>query len=380
MWPFSIQQKGNPETEEKVLVIDVGSSRIASAIVLLASGRKPIIFSMSKHAIQTGDYFDIERYKKVIQKSIKESVNSLRHDHRTKSYSRVIVTISPLIHKINLRTISVSGLDKKKITESYISRLIENNIGSITGNRTNPVVIMDKEIMSVSLNGYETSNFLENNANSVIIKLFLSIVNSDIADIIIESIKDCTHLHRDNISLHSFEYAAWNVIQSIFDQKNYTYVEFGDETTDLMDIHRGVISTQTSLPAGRQILIREYAKLTRKPYVIAESELRMHYTLKLKTHAEAKDFSKLELEQASLWKNADKSHKNSGENHPIIVLIGDNSFNNFIHNVLERLGFSHKNAKVLNKDMLSRYCNVSSSNIDDLFIMLSIIFSAKIKG
>lgn len=380
MWPFGKHKKGSSETEEKILVIDVGSSRIASAIVLLKPHSKPTILSISRHEIQTGDFFDMSRYKHGIRKGIVRCIDSLKNDHRTKRYSKVIVTISPLIHKVNLRTIKVSGLDKQKISESYINKLVENNTQSITEDSANPVIIMDKEIMSISLNGYRTENYLGNETNSIVIKLFVSLIDASIFNLIVESVTDCTHLERNQVSLHSYEYSAWSALSTISAHKNYIYAEFGGEITEIIDIEHGVINKQTSLPVGKKVLIREHSKLNQKPHGITDSELKMHYGNKLNANSTDLMIMGLEEQATTLYRDTHKSDEDMDYVHKIIIMIGGDELVRFMYNVFERLGFAKNNIHILDKNILNKYCKHSGGNITDTFLMLSVIFSAKIQS
>ena len=109
--------------------------------------------------------------------------------------------------------------------------------------------------MKTMLNGYATSNPVDQKAKEVEITLFISMGSEQILKKIEEIISK--HFHLKNMSFSSFAIASFSVVRDMFShQDNFLLIDISAELTDISMIKKDILSETISFPFGYNYIVR----------------------------------------------------------------------------------------------------------------------------
>jgi hypothetical protein len=118
---------------------------------------------------------------------------------------------------------------------------------------------LERKIMRLRLNGYETAVPLGKHASHLELSLYLSAAPATVVNRIVGAVRKTFNARR--IEFHSLAFVASAMIRDLFaESENFIFADASGELTELSLIERGVILETTSFPIGRNGLIRRLRK------------------------------------------------------------------------------------------------------------------------
>jgi hypothetical protein len=273
------------------VVCDVGSASVGVAYVLFSKNRKPKILSSVRVpiAIQATPEAELEpaiaRFLDdaftllTKQKPICEDVQNI-----SKKVDHVFVFFSSPWYVSKTRTVLLQKdkpfLLKKDSIEALVVEeeqkfqkdVLDGKYEHVSKSETSPI---ERELVRVKLNGYETVNPYMKEASNVELTLFMSLALRTVLGMARSLAQK--HFHTDEVFAHTFPLASFGAIRSMFPhESDFTLVDVAGEVTDITVVRSSVIAGSESFSLGRNSLVRNVGALFGIPSEIALSFLGMY--------------------------------------------------------------------------------------------------------
>lgn len=255
---------GRRKKEELVLVFNIGSSSVGGALFFVqSSGIPKIIFSV-REPIPIGKKIEVDRFLSLTMQAL-EIVVSKIYGARLGTPSRIFCVLSSHWCVSQTRVISLKKNSPFIFTEKLADGLIQKEIKLFEEehlikykNADNPVRIIELKNIKTSLNGYETSQPLDQKAKELEMTIFISMSGERILKKIEDTIQK--YFHFEQIKFASFALSSFTVVRDMYmRQENFLLVDIGGEITDIFMIKKNILRESISFPLGRNFLTRGVA-------------------------------------------------------------------------------------------------------------------------
>lgn len=253
------------KASELVLIFDIGSSSVGGALVELHSDKVPNILLSIREPILLEPETTFDRFFFLTLKSVEivaEKLSKSGHGSPRKIYC---VLSSPwyasqtravILEKETPFLVNASLHDdllKKEIAlfqEEYLAKY---------GHPNEKVRSLEIKTIRTKLNGYETTEPLNQKARIFEMTLFISLSPELVLNRIGESIN--RHFHLRKIKFSSFVMASFVVARDIFaHQENFLLIDLGGEVTDISMVKKSVLRESISFPMGTNFMVRGIAE------------------------------------------------------------------------------------------------------------------------
>jgi hypothetical protein len=140
--------------------------------------------------------------------------------------------------------------------------LIEKEKALTNSVQGSSVVVMERQVVQTTLNGYKTANPYGKRATTMETAVLLSAVSASVLKALTSVLEES--FHRMHISAHSFALAAFLPIRDLFAvEEQFLVVDVGAEVTDISLVRNDVLLETTSFPEGRYTVTRRVAAALR---------------------------------------------------------------------------------------------------------------------
>ena len=250
---------------ELALVFDVGSSSVGAALFSIGESRVPKIIFSTRESIILEEQIDFDRLVVLTLKAI-ENISAKVSGLGLGVPSRVFCVLSSVWYVSATRHIVFRKNTNFTFTNKFADSLIEKEIALFTeehikNNSSEDSKLRPIELKTIrtTLNGYETSNPVNQKAKELEITLFISMAKEKVLSRIEDSINRFFHSKKVNFS--SFVSASFTVVRDMFlHQENFLLFDIGGEITDISMVKGNILRESISFPLGRHFMIRGVAK------------------------------------------------------------------------------------------------------------------------
>lgn len=251
----------NKNKEKLILVFYLGSSSVEGALFYTQkSGIPKIVFSISE-PIDLEKTIEIDRFLTSTMKSLKIVVN-LVHSAGFGAPDEIFCVLSSLWCISQTRIIKLEKNAPFIFTPKLADELIKKELAlfeeenSVNYARSgSPVRLIEIKNIKTVLNGYETTNPLNQKGKEVEMTIFVSISGEQILGKIEETIK--VDFHSKKVKFSSFALSSFAVIRDMYIQtENFLLVHVGGEVTDISMIKKNILNESISFPLGFNFMIR----------------------------------------------------------------------------------------------------------------------------
>jgi len=254
--------------DELILVFNIGSSSVGGALFYAqSSGIPKIIFSV-REPIQVEEEFDIDKFLSLTLSSLEVVVNKIS-SAGLGAPKRIFCVLSSALYVSQTRVINLEKNTPFIFTEKLADELTRKEIKlfeeqqlpkyTSVGSAIRPIEL--KNIKTL-LNGYETTEPLNQKIKELEMTLFISISGEQVLKKIENTI--AKHFHFEQIKFSSFAMSSFAVVRDMYPlRENFLLVDIGGEVTDISMIKKGVLSESISFPLGRNFLTRGVASMMR---------------------------------------------------------------------------------------------------------------------
>ena len=254
----------NKNKNELKLVLNIGSSSVEGALFSAQdSGTPKIIFSATA-PILLEDQIDIDRFLFLTMQSLEIVVERI-HKAALGAPTEIFCVLSSPWHVSQTRTINYKKntpfVFNTKLAESLVQKetllFEEEHLKKDTHADSSNRTIELKNIKTI-LNGYETSEPLNQKTQELEMTIFISIGEEKVLKNIEDIIKK--YFQFKQIRFSSFTLASFTVVRDIcIQQENFLLLDVGGEVTNISMVKKNILCESISFPIGSNFLIRGIA-------------------------------------------------------------------------------------------------------------------------
>ncbi len=264
--------------EKLILVFYVGSSSVGGAFFCTQkSGIPKIVFSI-REPIALEDNIEPKRFFTSTMKSL-EIVANLVHSAGVGAPEEVYCVLSSLWYVSQTRVIKLEKNTPFIFTTKLADGLIQKEISLFEDEHSkdyaisgNPVRLIELKNIKTVLNGYETSNPINQKGKELEMTIFVSISSEQV----LGKIEDIVgkHFHSKKIKFSSFALSSFAVVRDMYVQsENFLMVNVGGEVTDISMIKNNILRESISFPLGSNFMIRGVAAVSKSSLDEAKSSI-----------------------------------------------------------------------------------------------------------
>ncbi len=265
---MGIFSRNNKTKDRLFLVFDIGSSSVGGALFWTrGSGIPKVVFS-TREPIILQKSLDADRFLFSTVKSLEIVAGKIYKAGMGKPEEIFCVLSSPWyvsqtrVIKLekNMPFVFTSklalGLIQKEVAlfgEEYLAKYLDIK---------SPVRSIEFKNIKTMLNGYETSNPLNQKTSELEMSVFISISGEQILKKIEESIR--VYFSFEEIKFSSFAMASFAVVRDIFtESENFLLIDIGGEVTDISMVKKNTLRESISFPLGSNFITRKVASVLR---------------------------------------------------------------------------------------------------------------------
>ncbi len=266
------------------LVLHIGSSSVLAAFFSIETRNTvevPVIEATSWIEIPVQEELNFEQFLNGMTNVLDTVLAELVHQPLGAPDTITCFLGSPW-YAVQSRFIRLEKNTPFTITEKVVSELIEKEIASFQkeelakyADAGNDAQIIEKEIIHIGLNGYQTAHPYGQKAEVLEIGMIVSMS----PETVIESIRDhiAKQYHTKEIIFHSFLYGGTLVARDLFlTTHHFLFVDIGGEITDIALMKNGMVMDVVSFPYGKNVLLRKCAKALQKNISDVETLLSLY--------------------------------------------------------------------------------------------------------
>ncbi len=269
------------------LVCDIGSASVGMALVDFSTPKPTILFS-ARVPISIQKTFELSSLEPLLVSFFDESLRLIEKAQKSggiqegsgrhvdaihlffsspwyaaKSTSLQVLKEKPfLLDQHGLEEL-IAGEEKK-----FQNELLSSSQASFLGD----MVVIERELLTIRLNGYETLSPFLKKATDIEMALFMSVVPHRLMQAL-ES-KIIRAFHAKHVFAHAFPLAGFRALKHAAPlEKNYLFLDIAGEMTDAIAVQGGIIASSGSFSFGRNSLIRALGKGLGVPLEVAVSFL-----------------------------------------------------------------------------------------------------------
>src|SRR3989344_28871 len=250
--------------DELALVFDIGSSSVGGALFRVEKSGIPKIIITVREPITLGKSFDVDRFLSLTIKSLDVVVEKI-YKAGLGAPSRFFCVLSSPWHVSQTRVIrlekNVPFIFSPKLADDLIKKeitLFEEEYLAKYPKTESKVRSIEFKNIKIMLNGYETSNPLDQKAKELEMTIFISISPEQVLSKIEETIRE--HFQIKDIEFSSFAMSSFTVVRDMYiNQGDFLLAEIGGEVTDISMIKKNALHGSISFPLGRNFIIRRVA-------------------------------------------------------------------------------------------------------------------------
>ncbi len=224
------------------------------------SGVPKIIFSVTE-PIPVGEVVESNRFLSLMTKSLQIVADKVYHA-KLGAPSRIFCVLSSPWYMSQTRTISLKKNTPFIFTAKLAEELVQKEIKIFEEERSAKYMNMDNLFRTIELkniktilNGYETSQPLNQKAKELEITIFISTGGEQVLKKIEDTIGK--YFHFKSINFSSFAMASFTIVRDINTKgEDFLLVDIGGEITDVFMIKKNALCESISFPLGRNFLTR----------------------------------------------------------------------------------------------------------------------------
>ncbi len=252
------------EKKELVLIFDIGSSSIGGAFVELSPSLAPKVIKSIREPIRLEEVLNVDRFRVYAMHTLHKVVKKMC-DSNLGAPKRIFCVLASPWYASQTRVINyeknASFIFTQKLADSLIASEIkifeeEHGIGSEGPNTVRAIELRN---MKTILNGYTTSNPINQKATNLKMTIFVSMSEESVLAEIEEAI--WRHFPHLEIKFSSFLVASFSLARDMFINNNsFLLINIGGEVTDIAIVKEDVLKEAATFPMGSHFITRGISK------------------------------------------------------------------------------------------------------------------------
>lgn len=385
------------------LIIDIGSGSVGVAVVSVCSDPNivPEILYTNRKEIKYYGGLNSRRFLFSMINAFEEALTDLQKNFI--SISKNIINIkethcffSSLWHISQTRVLTNENGKDTKIIKSLINRIVEKEskifeTSTLKGDidiSAEDIQIIEKKIMQIKLNGYETSEPYSKMAKTLEINFFISAVSKKVIKILEESF--FRFFNNKIIQYHTFINTAFVTLRDINPTINdYLFLDISGEITEIAIIKNGVLFDSISFPFGKNSIVRKLSEAlgTNKEEAISRASLyKSNDSIKIANSKISKIIENLMKEWHKLFDISIKQLLSNIALPQGVFFMSDDDVSQLVGDFIKLYKFDNidtfeklVNVKFIDNEIFEEYVKYNNQGEKDQFLSLETIFLKKMK-
>ncbi|MEK7182203.1 MAG: cell division protein FtsA, partial [Patescibacteria group bacterium] len=303
---------------------------------------------------------------------------------------------SSLWHISQTRVLTNENGKDTKIIKSLINRIVEKEskifeTSTLKGDidiSAEDIQIIEKKIMQIKLNGYETSEPYSKMAKTLEINFFISAVSKKVIKILEESF--FRFFNNKIIQYHTFINTAFVTLRDINPTINdYLFLDISGEITEIAIIKNGVLFDSISFPFGKNSIVRKLSEAlgTNKEEAISRASLyKSNDSIKIANSKISKIIENLMKEWHKLFDISIKQLLSNIALPQGVFFMSDDDVSQLVGDFIKLYKFDNidtfeklVNVKFIDNEIFEEYVKYNNQGEKDQFLSLETIFLKKMK-
>ncbi len=281
------------ENGEVSLLIDIGNGSVTGSFVLFKTKDTPLFLYSLSLPFNITEKPDATRLLEnmltlldtLLATSWKSGFTHTYWKGRKKQISKVLIAFSSPWFVSKTKHIELSKEKDFIISKSFLEDVIskeetiflnELSAGN-SDNKEEVFSVIEKGIVHSKVNGYTIDNTIGKKTRNFDAFLCLAATSKNVTDKVYDRLLKYSHVPRDSVFMHTFPLVSFTVIRDIHGTpESFVMMDITSEVTDLTLIDDGVIIASSSMPSGKNFIIRKIADSFSVSAEIASSMLNLY--------------------------------------------------------------------------------------------------------
>ncbi|MBI1975823.1 MAG: hypothetical protein HYS59_02400 [Candidatus Vogelbacteria bacterium] len=253
--------RGKP-THGSVYIFDIGSSSVAAALALTDFHEGTRILEETRAIAPQRKWTDANSQQKKHLEMLREAASAIFRPQDSKPI-RIVVFLSSRWHIAKARVASRIMPVPTAVTQALIDSIVDEDLADLERElpqNAAEYLVIDREVMSVDLNGYAVPHPVGMTARSIAVHYFVSIADSRLVRDIEDRIR--THLHAEVDQFYSLTYSLYRSLVQETGARDFLAIRSSSAVTDAFVVRNGVMVASGTIDAGIEKLLSEIADAT----------------------------------------------------------------------------------------------------------------------
>ncbi len=257
------------------IIFDIGSSSVGAGLVVFVPGKEPQLLYNTRVPMAFQHDLNFKKFFDTMMVSLKAACEDIQRNGIAKFGAALpskvediycifsspwYVSQTKILHYNAPSPIVVT----KKIIDDLVAQFSEQFKNSAVAKHALQIhdapELIEKRIIQIRLNGYETALPYGKVAEEVEVSLFTSIISKEVRSAIAELLH--ATFNSKHIEMHSFSLSAFSAIRDIVgSEHDFLFFDVGGEVSDVSLIRKGILLETISVPFGRNVLVRHAGEI-----------------------------------------------------------------------------------------------------------------------
>ncbi|MDR3546964.1 MAG: hypothetical protein P4M11_01580 [Candidatus Pacebacteria bacterium] len=242
--------------QASVALLDITSSSVGGALVLVAHGSLPTVYYTHRLPIESHEGEDLtsamlRALDELAATLIRQGAPILRQETKSGRIERVYVSIGAPWQATSVRTQHVNESKPFTFTHAFLTEITRKSSVVREGYR-----LSGESVIATMLNGYEVQHPFGKKVTRAELIILSSLIEKNAAESIEEVLRKTYHTHA--LTLTAFAPLAYMVFRDIFPhEKDFLVLDVSGKATDIAFVKRGLLVDVASLPHGTTELVHK---------------------------------------------------------------------------------------------------------------------------
>lgn len=278
---FSFLQKNK---ESYSLVFQLGSGSLSGGIIKFTEKPGETVLYYGKELIPFQAEISAEKHLNLMKTSLTNLAHKIQSDglknisltsKKSIKFDRVFYTFSSPWSTSQTKIIRVKEPKPIKITQVYLNKLISEQEKQFLSGPLSTSQVIEKKIIQVKINGYVVNDFYGKSAKDLELVVFFTAVPVEILKLVESAVSKTFNVK--NVWCHSLALSVFSIVRNLFPQKeDFICLDINEEMTDILTIKDDIITSNSSIPFGRNNYLRELSASANVSEEVADSMIKLH--------------------------------------------------------------------------------------------------------
>jgi len=245
-----------------VLLIDIGSASVGTALVRLVAGKPPHILATVREDIPFQETLSSARFLSGMLHALERALKKIQMANKGHGAPmHTFCTLSSPWFMLKSRTIRISEAASFEVTEKILETFLREDTERLKEELkdtlpSQDIEIIEQKIIQMKLNGYEIKDPYGQTTNQMELIATTGLSSQRVIQGIEHRISQ--FFYTSSVHFGSFPVAAFSAIRDIFpEEQDFLFLDITGEATDVSLVVNDILSGTVSFPYGKNFFIRE---------------------------------------------------------------------------------------------------------------------------